>query len=153
MIRFLILLAMLSGCTVYPGLKKRAFSYTMDKRDAFIFVPAGYIDAQVKVGAMGGIEEFYRYNHGAYVYMSHRAEWKSSNHRFIATDTIKGIESNGGFMFSGRDESGLYWKEVRVDSLKWGYSFVPVNLLPQFEQFINTVRLKAKSGDAARKNQ
>jgi hypothetical protein len=104
------------------------------------------------VGAQGGIEQFYRYNHGAYVYMSHRAAWNSSNDRFLAADTVQGIETNGGFMFSGRDESGLFWKEVRVDSLKWGYSFVPVNLLPQFEQFVNTVRITERVSTGTQKN-
>lgn len=142
MIRLVFLLIILSGCSVYPGLKKRTFSFTMDKSDVVLFVPARYKAAQVRIGLKGGIEQFYRYNHGAYVYVSHQAEWNSSNDRFIAQDTIQRIEANGGFIYSGRDESGLYWKEVRVDSLKWGYSFVPVNLLPQFEQFANTVRVK-----------
>ncbi len=141
MIRLLILLVILTGCSVYPGLKKRTFSFTMDKSDVVLFVPARYKAAQMRVGLRGGIEQFYRYNHGAYLYVSHRAEWNSSNDQFIAQDTTQRVQANGGFIYSGRDKSGLFWKEVRVDSLRWGYSFVPVNLLPQFEQFANTVRV------------
>ena len=142
MIRLVWCFIIFSGCVSYPGLKKRSFSFTMEKRDALIFVPARYTKEEVKVGSRGGIEQFYQYNHGAHLYISYRAEWGSSNQRYMKADSVKGIEGNGGFIFSGRDESGLYWKEVTVDSLKWGYSFVPVNLLPQYEQFVNTVRIK-----------
>lgn len=142
MIRGILCFLVFSGCAVYPGMKKRPFSVSMDRKDVSIFVPSGYTEEQVRLGSQGGIEQFYQYNHGALLYISHRAEWSSSNLRFIAADTLKGMKANGGFMFSGRDQNGLYWKEVSVDSLKWGYSFVPVNLLPRYEQFVNTVRIK-----------
>jgi hypothetical protein len=137
---------------MYPGLKKRPFSFNMDKRDVLLFVPAGYLQEQFQLGNKGGIKQFYQYNHGAQVYISYRAEWPSSNQQFLLADTVKGVVENGGFMYSGRDENGLYWKEVSVDSLKWGYSFVPVNLLPQYEQFVNTVRIKNKRGVHLQRN-
>ncbi|HVG15012.1 MAG TPA: hypothetical protein VM935_08625 [Chitinophagaceae bacterium] len=124
----------------------------MDRKDVLLFVPSGYSQEQVQLESKGGIKQFYQYNHGAQVYISYRAAWPSSNHQFMAGDTVKVVEANGGFMYSGRDESGLYWKEVSVDSLKWGYSFVPVNLLARYEQFVNTVRIKNKGDRHIEKN-
>ncbi len=152
MIRLILLSVIFSGCAMYPGLKKRPFSFNMDKKDVLLFVPSGYLQEQVQLGNKGGIKQFYYYNHGAHVYISYRPEWPSSNHRFLAADTANRVEANGGFMYSGRDENGLYWKEVSVDSLKWGYSFVPVNLLPRYEQFVNTVRIKNKGAVRLPKN-
>lgn len=143
MIKFFLLLVIFCSCAGYPHMKKRSFSYTLgESKNIVFFVPAGYKKEQVKVGADKGIEQFYQYNHGAYFYISHRAEWHSLNERFVSLSNDPVKTDEGEFMYSGTDESGLYWKEVKIDSLKWGYSFVPVNLLPLFEQSVNSIRIK-----------
>lgn len=140
---FFILL--FSSCAGYTSMKNRPFSYNLGgSKDILFAVPSGYVKEQVKVSPNGGVEQFYQYNHGAYLYLSHATEWNSLNQKFITVESKSVEVKDGEFMFSGIDESGLYWKEVRVDSLKWGYSFVPVNLLPLFDLSINTIRIKNK---------
>ncbi len=140
-----LLIVLFAGCAVYPDMKKRSFSYHLnDKKDIVFFVPEGYVQEQVKLHETKGLEQFYQYNHGAYFYIAQGTSLASINKRFITTGGK--TEKNGSeFMYSGTDESGLYWKEVQVDSLRWGYSFVPVNLLPKFEQSVNSIRIKKQS--------
>ena len=142
--KYIFLILLFSSCAGYPRMKNRPFSYNLGgSKDVILPVPSGYLKEQVKVSPKGGVEQFYQYNHGAHLYVSHATEWNSLNQKFISGNTPVEIKE-GEFMFSGTDENGLYWKEVRVDSLKWGYSFVPVNLLPLFDQSVNNIKIKNK---------
>lgn len=140
-----ILLFFCFGCAaVNPGYKKRTFAYELGEEAAVVFyVPSEYKEEKFKVGDGPGLEQYYTYNPGSIFYISHKTAWPTINQLFIA-DTSKPLVRENEFIYSGTDESGFYWKEIRIDSLRFGYSFVPVNLLEQFEHTLNSIRIKRK---------
>ncbi|MCW3073517.1 MAG: hypothetical protein JWP69_586 [Flaviaesturariibacter sp.] len=141
---YIFILFFCIGCRTYSGLKPREFYGELDgNKQLTLHVPKRYVSEQIKLDYRKGIEQFYTYPGGSLFYVSYKADWASPN-----TGNLKNAAgeraSSTEIMYNGVDKSKLYWKEIIVDSLRFGYCNVPLSQKYRFEQAINSMQVKRK---------
>ena len=140
----LFLLVLCAGCAGFNGMHKRPFHSELDeKKEIILRVPKGYEEELVRAEGGYRSEQYYTYSNDALLYIGYKADWQSPNFPMTEATRIKNTGQNET-IYNGRDSNGHYWKEVQVDSLRFGYCKVPPEDKDRFEQAVNSVRHKRK---------
>jgi hypothetical protein len=139
---FLVIIC--AGCASFSGMNKRQFHSDLDdKKEIILRVPKGYEEELVRAEAGKRSEQYYTYGNDALLYVGYKADWQSPNFPMTEASRQKNVGQNET-IYNGRDPEGRYWKEVQVDSLRFGYCKVPAADKDRFEQAVNSVRHKRK---------
>jgi hypothetical protein len=141
--RILLLAFLLASCGYTGTFRQRDFSFSEGKETKrfVVKVPVGYATEKYVVDTATGKEQYYYYPNGSILYFSSNISWLTENDLMIAAKKIPQI-SEGLISYKGKDSSGLYWKEIRFDNLRIGYSYVPHNDLERFELALTALRFE-----------
>jgi hypothetical protein len=128
-----------ASCGLFSDLRKRTFTYTQgtDEQTLRILVPKKYAERECFTDSAGNQQQYFRYSNGAFLYMIHTTDTLT---QFQPVDTTKNIPKqyyNGALMYKGLDSSGLFWREMRTDSFRFGYRFVPDDMEILFDTAVN----------------
>ena len=134
---------LLTACSTFSGMKKHHFEYWNegDRKTVLIHVPSPYAEKKMILDTTGGKELFYYYANGALFYIARSVSWPTENQAFIEYLRASSSEKNS-FSFTGKDETGLFWKEIRVEDFRFGYTYVSSAQKARFEQAINSIRIR-----------
>lgn len=134
-----LLLAFCASCSIFSALRKRQFTF-IDGGEAQtlrIKVPKRYAKKETITDSSGNKSDSYHYGNGALLYVVHTTDTLTL---FQPIDTVNNIPlpyPNGGWMYKGVDSTGLFWREVRTDSFRFGYRFVPYDQEILFDSAVN----------------
>jgi hypothetical protein len=136
----LIIVILISSCSVLNGVNRKEFIYYRDNRpEKLLFrLPKGKAEESFRIGENNAKEQFYYLSDGTVFYVSRLASWQTVNTHRIA-DLKQGDRISA---FSGRDNNQLYWKEVHLEDFRIGYAYVNSSRLEEFNDALNSVRLK-----------
>ena len=143
---FLFFVAFLFSCSVFDEFKSKEFIYYEDgkKEHLALKIPKHWSEEKILLDSSGGKEQYYYYNSGALIYFSKDVKsWTTENQTRV--DSVKKYSPKKNLnknIYSGTDSGKLYWKEIQLDSFRFGYSYVPGGELEKFETAINSIRLK-----------
>jgi hypothetical protein len=134
----LCLLICCLSCSPFSALRKRAFGFTTgDEKEALrIKVPKRYARME-RVDSAGSQQQWYRYSNGAFLYVIHTTDTVML---YQPIDTARHIplpHPYGGVMYKGQDSAGHFWREIRTDSFRFGYRFVPHEQEVLFDSAVN----------------
>ena len=139
LILFFLLLTT-SSCYLVTGFKTRSFSYADDKQQNHSFklqVPRGYLTEKITNDSAGGKEQLYKYSNGTLFYVAYAPDTSKTFQPIKEEDHIPLQHPQGGWIYKGVGKDGLYWREIRQDSLRFGYRFVPGILEAKFDEALN----------------
>jgi hypothetical protein len=139
LILFFLLLTS-SSCYLVTGFKTRSFSYANDKQQKKTFklqVPRGYLSEKITHDNTGGKEQLYQYSNGTVFYVAYTRDTLKTFQPIKEEDHIPLPHPQGGWIYKGVGKDGLYWREIRQDSLRFGYRFVPSILEAKFDEALN----------------
>lgn len=127
------------SCSLFSDLRKQDFTYTDagGPQTLRIVVPKRYAKTEHLVDSIGNEQQWYRYSNGAFLYVIRTAD---SGARFQPIDTashIPRLHPYGGLIYKGQDSAGLFWREIRTDSFRFGYRFVPHDQEILFDSAVN----------------
>ena len=134
---------MVTSCSVVDDFNRREFIYpgNSSQKKLVLHVPRGYSEEKKLLDTTGGKEQFYYYPNGALIYFTNKVSWPTENDSIISK--MKSISPQGSsFVYHGTDKDGLYWKEIRHEKFRFGYSYVSKSELEKFEQAVNSVKMK-----------
>jgi hypothetical protein len=128
-----------ASCGLFSDLRKRTFTFSQDAgaQRLRIVVPKKYAKQESFTDSAGNQQHLFRYGNGALLYMIRTADTLT---QFQPVDTANNIPKpyyNGGLMYKGLDSSGLFWRELRTDSFRFGYRFVPHDVEILFDSAVN----------------
>jgi hypothetical protein len=127
------------SCSPFAALRKKTFTFTVNNQPQTlrIKVPKRYAKKQVVTDSAGNQQQFYRYKNGALLYMVYTTDTLV---QFQPIDTAYNVPKSyayGGQMYKGLDSSGWFWREIRTDSFRFGYRFVPPDVEVLFDSAVN----------------
>ena len=134
-----------AGCAIVDGFRGKKFTYEdAGKTQVITFqVPSKYADEKYLADSANGKEQFFYYDHGALFYIAHNPSWLTENAEFIQSRTASRRDS--ATIYMGVDSNGLHWKERRLDKVKYGYSYVPRELVDKFESAFQSLVIREKN--------
>ena len=134
---------LLTACSTFSGMKKHHFEYWAegDKKTVLLHVPSPFAEKKMILDTTGGKELFYYYANGALFYVARSVTWPTENQAFI-DDLRPSSSGQDQFSFTGKDKTGLFWKEIRVEGFRFGYTYVSAAQKARFEQAINSIRIR-----------
>ncbi|MBD0294654.1 MAG: hypothetical protein ICV84_05535 [Flavisolibacter sp.] len=117
-----LLMIVLFSCSPYSGLRRQAFQYTNDNQHHTIrvVVPKGYSRSHSGVDSVGNQTLFYYFPNGALLYFA-RLSGNTEIQPFDTTNNIPRQHPIGGVIYKGMNEKGLFWREIRIRSFRFGY--------------------------------
>jgi hypothetical protein len=124
-------------------MKRHQFEYWNegDKKIVLLHVPSPFAEKKMILDTTGGKELFYYYANGALFYVARSVSWPTENQSFI-DDLRPSSSGQDQFSFTGKDKTGLFWKEIRVEGFRFGYTYVTAAQKARFEQAINSIRIR-----------
>ncbi|HUQ97292.1 MAG TPA: hypothetical protein VM010_06480 [Chitinophagaceae bacterium] len=135
----LLVVELCSSCFIFSPLRKRTFEFPAGNTSQTlrVLVPKRYQKKQTFTDSSGNQQDFYSYSNGAvlYIIQSH-----DTLRLFQPIDTASNIALPhllGGTMYKGLDSNNLFWREIRTDSFRFGYRFVPTDVEPVFDSAVN----------------
>ncbi len=139
---FLYILILASSCSVISGLSHKHFSFTKnDKRKKLVYsLPKGKAEEKFRVGENEAKEQFYYFGDGSVFYVARHITWQTINKFRIDGLGLK--DQQGARTFSGKDDKGLYWKEIQFDDFSIGYGYVIGDRLELFNDALNSVKIR-----------
>jgi hypothetical protein len=137
---FIIILA--ASCSVISGLGRKHFSFTKDdKQKKLVYrLPKGPVEEKFRVGENDAKEQFYYFGDGSVFYVARHITWQTINKFRIDGLGLK--DQQGTRTFSGKDDKGLYWKEIQFDDFSIGYGYVTGERLELFNEALNSVKIR-----------
>ena len=134
------ILVLLASCSLHKGYNKKIFGFAGGDREQkmVLQVPQGYVMEKTLLDTTGGKEMYYYYENGCILYYSRNVSWLTENAPLIPQTTA----SQELFSAKGTDKDGLHWKEMRIDDLRFGYSYVPSGQLELFEFALRNFHLR-----------
>lgn len=118
--------------------QKQLVYTTSERRELLINLPYGQGEENYKTTLDGATEQMFSYKDGSLMYVARNTTWPTPN-----GNRVKNAGSNSSTnLASGRDEKGLYWKEMQVEGFTVGYAAVPSSRVERFDKAINSIRLK-----------
>lgn len=147
--RFLlfILLLVTASCSLFSNLKQREFTYRSGGHDQSIrvLVPTGYHRSEKVTDSAGNQGQVYHYGSGTFFYVAHTTDSSVAYQPIAEENNVPLPHPDGGLLYKGMDSSGLYWREVRLDSFRIGYRGVRASREIKFDAAVNaSSRLKRK---------
>jgi hypothetical protein len=140
---FFLMFFLIASCSVIDDFNRKEFTYEGKEREhkLVLHIPRGYKEEKKMLDTAGGKEQFYYYSNGALIYFTNKVSWPTENDSIIRQ--MKPVSTDGeSFVYRGMDKDGLYWKEIRHESFRFGYSYVPKSNIDRFEKAVNTVRMR-----------
>ena len=102
-----------------------------------IKVPRGFKIRSVNVDSAGNKEQVYRYVNGAVYYAAFSLD-TTRTYQPIDTSVNQPLPHRmGGLIYKGQDSSHLFWREIRMDSLSFGYRHVSRDNEIRFDEALN----------------
>jgi len=141
--KFLFAILFLASCSVVDDFNRREFIYpgVAKQQKLVLQVPRGYREEKKLLDTTGGKEQYYYYSNGALIYFTNKVSLSTENDSIIEKSNPEPAGEHS-FVYHGIDKDGLYWKEIRHETFRFGYSYVPKDRLVQFEQALNSVKMK-----------
>jgi hypothetical protein len=123
-------------------MQQKQFTYLKDnrKKKLVFHLPAGRVNENFRIGEDDGKEQFYYFGDGSVLYIARHATWQTINEHRI--DPLKLNEKKQATTFSGKDERGLYWKEIHIEEFRMGYGYVTADKAEQFDKALNAVKIR-----------
>ncbi len=134
------LLISLSSCYLITGYKKRSFTYSNGPEQSHTLklqVPRGYLDEKTTTDSTGNKEQVYRYINGMVFYVAYTPDTLKEFHPIEESRHVPLPHAQGGWIFKGVEKNNLFWREIRQDSLRFGYRYVPSELEAKFDAALN----------------
>jgi len=127
------------SCSLFSGLRKQSFTYKEGNQTQTLrlLVPKRYSKKEIFTDSAGNQQQLYRYRNGALLYI---IETTDTLAQFQPIDTANNnplLHPYGGLMYKGLDSTGLFWREIRTDSFRFGYRFVPDAAEYYFDSAVN----------------
>ena len=128
---------MFVSCSVYSGLCKKRFSYAENgaTQSLRVLVPKRY--ARRETSTDGSRQDYYYYPDGAVLYFIQTTDTLTLFQPIDTANQIPLPHPYGGLMYKGLDSAGRFWREVRTDSFRFGYRFVPGASEIRFDSAVN----------------
>ncbi|WP_341841749.1 hypothetical protein [Chitinophaga caseinilytica] len=138
-----IILTCFTSCAVIKQTDKVRFEYYSgtQRQKVVLSIPKGATLVKITAGGEGE-EHRYWYADSSVIYISNLTGSATLNALLINREQS---DYNRRFMsdtasFTGTDEKGNYWKEVKNGNLLYGYSNVPINKKEIFNYAITSLR-------------
>lgn len=142
-----LLLMLLSSCGLLTPYRSQQFLYTTESGQEAalpIKVPRGFKIRSVEVDSLGNKEQVYRYANGAVYYVAYRTDTTRTYQPINISLNQPLPHRLGGWIYKGQDSSHLFWREIRMDSLAFGYRHVSRDNEIKFDEALN---LSSLSGE------
>lgn len=138
----LFIIILTSSCSVISGLSHKQFTFNKDgKQKKLVYhLPKGPVEEKFRVGENEAKEQFYYFGDGPVFYVARHITWQTINKFRIDGLGLK--DQQGARTFSGKDDKGLYWKEIQFDDFSIGYGYVIGERLELFNDALNSVKIK-----------
>lgn len=127
-----------ASCSVFTGFKHRTFTYTTDGTPHTISlrIPAAYNHSERGQDSAGNNKLLYYYKSGAVMYFG-KVQNQNQYQWIDTTNNKPSLHPAGGLLYKGFDSAGLYWKEYRLDSLRFGYKNLHSGMEVRFDSAVN----------------
>ncbi|MBO9657849.1 MAG: hypothetical protein J7527_03410 [Chitinophagaceae bacterium] len=136
---FLLCCSMMLIISSCASLNQKQLVYTTsERRELSINLPYGQGEENYKTTLDGATEQMFSYKDGSLVYVARNTTWPTPNGARVKQS---GANSSTN-LASGRDEKGLYWKEMQVEGFTVGYAAVPSSRVERFDKALHSIRLK-----------
>lgn len=116
--------------------------YKQTEKKYSLKVSKGYEYKGLKAGGEAGMEQQYWYKDSSVIYITDFGgtlnEMKIRNQEGAYSKRFM----NDTASFSGTDEKGNYWKEIKNGKVLYGYANVPPEAKSVFDEALNSVRYK-----------
>ena len=136
----LLLLFALSSCALFSPYSNRPFVYAPsngEQKMVHIKVPRGFRTSNVQTDSAGNKEQVYKYVNGAVYYAAYSTD-TARTYQPIDTSMAQPLPHRlGGWIYKGQDSSHRFWREIRMDSLTFGYRFVDRENEIKFDSALN----------------
>jgi hypothetical protein len=124
---------------MFSALRQKKFAFTNGNQPQTlrILVPKRYVKRETITDSSGNKGDYYRYSNGAFFYVIQTTDTLL---RFQPIDTASHIplpHPYGGLMYKGLDSADRFWREIRTDSFRFGYRFVPHSSEILFDSAVN----------------
>lgn len=135
---FLIITCFLS-CSPFTALRNKTFTFTENNQSQTlrIKVPKKYAKQQAFTDSAGNQEQYYHYSNGAQLYVIYTMDTLAQFQPIDTAENVPKPHPFGGLMYKGMDSAGRFWREVRTDSFRFGYRFVPPEMEILFDSAVN----------------
>ena len=136
----LLLLFSFTSCGLFSPYKNRQFTYTDStgqQKTLALKVPRGFKTTSVETDSAGNKEQVYKYLNGAVYYAAYSLD-TTRTYQPIDTSMNQPLPHRlGGWIYKGQDSSHLFWREIRMDSLTFGYRNVSRDNEIKFDSALN----------------
>lgn len=136
---FIVLCVMpvvLASCSLYAALRKKEFAFA-DGQALRIKVPKRFSKTNTFTDSAGNRHQEYVYANKAVYYLIHTTDTLALFQPIDTANNIAKLFPHGGVMYKGIDSAGSFWRELRTDSFRFGYRFVPPDAEPLFDSAVN----------------
>jgi hypothetical protein len=138
----LFLFVVLNSCFLFSKYRQTDFTYD-EGSQAFsipIVVPKGYSKERTEVDSSGNTILSYTYDNKAIFYVAHMEDTSVQIQPIVEKDNIPHMAlTTGVIIYKGMDTNKLLWREIRQNSFRVGYRFVPKEWEAGFDSAINYV--------------
>lgn len=127
------------SCSPFAALRKREFTFSDNNQTQTlrIKVPKRFAKQPPTGDSMGVQQQVYNYSNGALLYVIYTTDTLAQFQPIDTTGNIPKLHPYGGLMYKGLDSLGRFWREVRTDSFRFGYRFVPPDAEVLFDSAVN----------------
>jgi hypothetical protein len=134
----LVLISCIS-CSLFSGLRKREFTFTNNQQaqTLCLLIPKRYAKKETFTDSAGNQHQVYRYSNGAFLYVIQTTDTLTQFQPIDTANHIPLLHPYGGLLYKGLDTARLFWREIRTDSFRFGYRFVPAALETDFDTAVN----------------
>lgn len=142
---FLLPLMLALACSGPRNLQRAQFVYREGEKlqTLSLPVPQGFNEDKMLLDTNGGKEQYYYYPSGALFYFTNKVTWNTENDSLIRVQQGSRFSpKRASYTYKGVDRNGLYWKEVRINDFRYGYSYVPKSLVGPFDDALNAIRFR-----------
>lgn len=136
----LFLSAALSSCFLFSKYKRTDFTYNEGSQSYTIpvVVPKGFVREKTEVDSSGNTILSYVYKNHALFYIAHLEDTTTQVQPISENENEPRINlTTGALVYKGVDSVNLYWREIRRNSLRFGYRFVPKKWEVRFDSATN----------------
>ena len=136
----LLLLFSATSCGLFSPYKNRQFTYTDESgatKTLRLKVPRGFKVKTENVDSAGNKEQVYRYVNGAVYYAAYSTDTTRTYQPIDETINQPLPHRLGGWIYKGQDSSHLFWREIRMQPLTFGYRHVSRENEIKFDSALN----------------
>lgn len=140
-----LLLLFTASCALLKGYKKDEFYYTaapQQNQCLPLLIPRGALKEEIKQEPDGSKVQTYHYGNGTVLYIAYNTDTTWQYQPIAPEENVPLLHPLGGIMYKGITKDLLYWREIRIDSLRMGYVNVPYDLEIRFDSALNYASMR-----------